>query len=94
MSFKLTSEEMTDIAKIANKLVKTLFEVTQEIRDPEEQLIIMIAVQRILRNSLQINFDMLGQSAQGKKAIEVVEQYLEDNGVMKAIPFNNHENMN
>lgn len=94
MPFELTSEEMTDIASIANKLVKTLYEVTQEIRDPQEQIIIMIAVQYILRNSLQMNFDMLGQSTQGKKAIEIVEKYLEDNGVIKPTPFPDNESMN
>lgn len=94
MPFELTSEEMTDIANTANKLVKTLFEVTQESSSPDEQIIIMIAASYILKKSLIINFDMLGQSAQGKKAIEIVEKYLEDNGVMKTTPFPGNEGMN
>jgi hypothetical protein len=94
MPFELTSEEMSDIANIANKLVKTLFEVTQESRSPEEQIVIMIAVQYILRNSLQMNFDMLGQSTQGREAIKIVEKYLEDNGVMKTTPFPDNESLN
>ena len=87
MSFKLSSEEMTDIANVANKLVKTLFEVTQESSSPDEQIIIMIATSYILKKSLILNFDMLGQSEQGRKAIEIVEKYLEDNGVIRSLPF-------
>lgn len=93
MSFKLSSEEMTNIANVANKLVKTLFEVTQESSSPDEQVIIMIATSYILKKSLILNFDMLGQSEQGRKAIEIVEKYLEDNGIIRSLPFHN-EDMN
>jgi hypothetical protein len=87
VSLKLSSEEMTDIANTANKLIKTLFEVTRESTSPDEQIIIMIVASYILKKSLILNFDMLGQSEQGRKAIEIVEKYLEDNGVIKPLPF-------
>lgn len=91
MSIRLSSEEMDGIAKAANNLVKTLFEVTQESTDPEEQVIIMIAVQYILKKSLILNFDMLGQSEQGKKAIEIVEKYLEENGTIRSMAVPNND---